>query len=367
METIAELKTAVSNLQKQIASGVQTIDLEHKQKRISELSKQQEDPNLWQDAEQARAVGQELGALKKITDKWLDLQGNTKALAEMLELVSADELAELLIEFEQLQKQYQTVELDLLFSGKWDDDDVLLELNAGAGGTEAQDWAQMLLRMYLRFAEREGFTATVLSQTNGEEVGIKSVAIEIKGQRAYGLLKGEQGTHRLVRISPFNAQAKRQTSFAGVIATPIFKEQELDIKIDSSEIKIDTFRAGGAGGQHINKTDSAVRITHLATGIVVSSQSQRSQHQNKEKALKVLQAKLQMLKEAEEAKKLASARSEVTEAAWGTQIRNYVLHPYKLAKDTRTSYESNNPEAVLDGKLDDFIYSYLQWRAEKQN
>lgn len=364
-----ELKSGLDDLSTKITRGMECLHIPEKEQEIKKLRKQTENPDFWNDPENARTVSQKLSCLEKIVEKWSTLFGDANALGEMVEILEEDspELSEMAGEYEKLRKNYSEAELDLLFSGDFDDSDAIVEINAGAGGTEAQDWAEMLLRMYLRFAERHDFKSEILEKTDGAEAGVKSVMIEVCGERAFGLLRGEKGTHRLVRQSPFNAKNLRQTSFAGVIITPIIKNADDEIQIEDKDIRLDTFRASGAGGQHINKTDSAVRITHMPTKIVVECQNQRSQHQNKEKAMEILKAKLIAKKREEEEKKAAEIRGEVTEAAWGTQIRNYVLHPYKMVKDLRTEHESGNPDVVLDGQLDDFIRAYLEWDAGKKN
>jgi len=367
--TFPELKAGLNELSQKIARAIECLHIPEKQEEIQKLRIKTEDPRFWNDQENARTVSQKLSLLEKIVERWKDLSGNAEALKEMGEMLTEDseELAEMAEEYEKLNAKYMKAELDLLFSGDFDDSDAIIEINAGAGGTEAQDWAEMLLRMYLRFAERHEFKTEMLEKTEGSEAGVKSVMIEVAGERAFGLLRGEKGTHRLVRQSPFNAKNLRQTSFAGVIVTPIIKNADNEIQIEEKDIRIDTFRASGAGGQHINKTDSAVRITHIPSKIVVECQNQRSQHQNKEKAMEVLRAKLLVKQREEEEKKAAEIRGEVTEAAWGTQIRNYVLHPYKMVKDLRTDFESGNPDTVLDGELDDFIRAYLEWDAGRKN
>lgn len=367
--TLSELKSALAEMREKIARGIDCLHIPAKQAEIVGLKAETEQADFWSDADNARAVSQKLSALEKIVDRWLAIDGDAKALAEMLELVEdqSPESAEMEVEFTKLQKNYAQAEMDLLFSGDFDDADAIIEINAGAGGTEAQDWAGMLMRMYLRFAEQQEFKAEILEKTDGTEAGIKSALIEIVGTRAYGLLRGEKGTHRLVRQSPFNAKNLRQTSFAGVVVTPSVKAGTEAIEIEEKDIRMDTFRASGAGGQHINKTDSAVRIIHIPTGIVVACQNQRSQHQNREKAMQILQAKLIARRQEEEEKRAMEIRGVVTEAAWGTQIRNYVLHPYKLVKDLRTDTESSNPDAVLDGQLDEFIRAYLEWDAARRD
>lgn len=367
--TLAELRTELKELSEKIIVAIDCLHLDEKREEIEQLRKQTEDPNFWNDTETARGVSQKLSSLEKIKERWEKLKGDSEALLEMVEMVEdgSEEFQEVQSEYESLKKHYAEGELDLLFSGEFDSGNALLEINAGAGGTEAQDWAEMLMRMYLRFSEEKGFSAEILEKTDGAEAGIKNVSLEISGDHAFGLLRSEKGTHRLVRQSPFNAKNLRQTSFAGVIVTPIIDSIDEEIQVEEKDIRVDTFRASGAGGQHVNKTDSAVRMVHIPTNIVVECQNQRSQHQNREKAMEILKAKLLMKKREEEDKKAAEIRGEVTEAAWGTQIRNYVLHPYKMVKDTRTECESSNPDSVLDGNLDEFIRAFLEWDAKRRN
>lgn len=366
---LAELRSAIAETKEKILRGMECLHIPEKEKEITELRTKTEAPDFWNNQENAREVSKQLSSLEKIVERWKGLSGNIDAVLEMVEMLdeSSSELAEMEQEFFHIQENYAQAEMDLLFGGEFDGSDAIIEINAGAGGTEAQDWAEMLLRMYLRFAERHDFKSEILEKTDGNDAGIKSVMVEIAGERAFGLLKGEKGTHRLVRQSPFNAKNLRQTSFAGVIITPVIKNIGDEISIEEKDIRLDTFRASGAGGQHVNKTDSAVRITHIPTKIVVECQNQRSQHQNKEKAMEILKAKLLAKKREEEEKKAAEIRGEVTEAAWGTQIRNYVLHPYKMVKDLRTERESGNPDVVLDGDLDTFIRAYLEWDAARKN
>ena len=247
-----------------------------------------------------------------------------------------------------------------LLSGEYDRDGAILTLHAGAGGTEACDWAGMLYRMYCRWAESKGYGVEVLDYLDGEEAGIKSVTFQVNGENAYGYLKSEKGVHRLVRISPFNAAGKRQTSFASLDVMPDI-EEDLDIEIDEKDLRIDTYRSSGAGGQHINKTSSAIRITHIPTGIVVQCQNERSQFKNKDKAMQMLKAKLYLLKQQENAEKISGIRGEIKEIGWGSQIRSYVMQPYTMVKDHRTNQESGNAQSVLDGNLDPFINAYLKW------
>ena len=365
--TLAELRSAIEETSEKISRGVECLHIPQKKSEIEDLRAQTEAEGFWNDQENARTVSQRLAGLEKMVDRWEGLQGEIEAISEMVEMLDEDsaELPEMAAEYGKVAEQYAEAELDLLFSGEFDEANAIIEINAGAGGTEAQDWAGMLLRMYLRFAERHEFAAEILEKTDGAEAGVKSVMLEIRGQRAFGLLRGEKGTHRLVRQSPFNAKNLRQTSFAGVVVTPVIENIDQEVQVEDKDIRVDTFRASGAGGQHVNKTDSAVRITHIPSKIIVECQNQRSQHQNREKAMEILKAKLLARQREEEEKKAAAIRGEVTEAAWGTQIRNYVLHPYKMVKDLRTEHESSNPDIVLDGELDDFIRAYLEWDAAR--
>ena len=267
------------------------------------------------------------------------------------------EIQEILDQFE---ADFENIRMKTLLSGEYDKKDAIIKLNAGAGGTESCDWAGMLYRMYTRWAERKGFTIEELDFLDGDEAGVKSVTFQVNGENAYGYLKSEKGVHRLVRISPFNAAGKRQTSFASCDVMPDI-EEDLSVEIADEDIRIDTYRASGAGGQHINKTDSAIRITHIPTGVVVQCQNERSQFQNKDKAMQMLKAKLYLLKQQENAEKAADIRGEVTEIGWGNQIRSYVMQPYKMVKDHRTGVETGNVDSVMDGKIDIFINGYLKW------
>jgi len=260
----------------------------------------------------------------------------------------------------QFKAKLEDMRINTLLSGEYDNDNAILKLNAGAGGTESCDWCGMLYRMFCRWAEKKGFSLEVLDYLDGEEAGIKSVTVQINGPNAFGYLKSEKGVHRLVRISPFNAAGKRQTSFVSCDVMPDI-EEDLDVEVNDEDLRIDTYRSSGAGGQHINKTSSAIRITHLPTGIVVQCQNERSQFQNKDKAMQMLKAKLYMLKQQENAEKLSGIRGDVTEIGWGNQIRSYVLQPYTMVKDHRTNAETGNVGSVLDGSLDQFMYAYLRW------
>jgi peptide chain release factor 2 len=305
----------------------------------------------------------ELRVKKNLVNTWRGLEKKAADLQEMIALAIAEEDSslkeEIQLELKKLSSRFEQLESQQLFTGDYDSRNAMLALHAGAGGTESQDWANMLLRMYLRWAERHDYGAEVLDVSPGEEAGIKSAIVEIKGDYVYGYLKSEHGVHRLVRLSPFDADHARHTSFVLVEVLPE-AEEAVDVKINSEDLRIDTFRSSGPGGQHMQKTSSAVRITHLPTGLVATCQGQRSQHQNKEAALKVLYSRLLELDRKKKGEERAKIKGERIEAAWGNQIRSYVLHPYKMVKDHRTDYEVHDAEAVLDGELDGFITSYLR-------
>ena len=320
-------------------------------------------PDFWQDPSQAQTAMRKLSETKKTVEKWRGVERRFSDITELLSLSEDSKDSEMInevqTEVDEAAKQLKNMEFELAFRGKYDFRNTILSIHAGAGGTESQDWADMLLRMYLRWAEKSGYKAEILDISPGEEAGIKSVVLEISGDRVYGYLKSEHGVHRLVRLSPFNADHARHTSFALVEVIPV-AESNVDVVILPDDIKIETFRSSGPGGQHMQKSSTAVRITHIQTGLVVSSQSERSQLQNKNIALKILEAKLfekELEKQAEEKAKLKGKRIE---AGWGNQIRSYVLHPYKMVKDHRTDFQSGNPDAVLSGELEDFLISYLR-------
>jgi peptide chain release factor 2 len=310
----------------------------------------------------------ELRGKKNLVDTWRGLEKKAADLQEMIVLAIGEGdyslKEEIRLELRKLSSRFEQLESQQLFTGDYDSRNAMLAFHAGAGGTESQDWANMLLRMYLRWAERHDYDAEVLDVSPGEEAGIKSAIVEIKGDYVYGYLKSEHGVHRLVRLSPFDADHARHTSFVLVEVLPE-AEEAMDIKINPEDLRIDTFRSSGPGGQHMQKTSSAVRITHLPTGLVATCQSQRSQHQNKEAALKVLYSRLLELERKKKEEERAKIKGERIEAAWGNQIRSYVLHPYKMVKDHRTDYEVHDAEAVLDGELDGFITSYLRSRVGK--
>lgn len=327
-----------------------------------------EEADFWDSAEQAQESVKELKRLKDAIEEYTALEQSVEDIETLIEMGYEEEDTTLIPEIEEEWKdfteRFERLRMTTLLRGEYDKDNAILTLHSGAGGTEACDWTAMLYRMYLRWAESKGFTTEVLDYLDGEEAGIKSVTIQINGENAFGYLKSEKGIHRLVRISPFNAAGKRQTSFASCDVMPDI-EEDLDIEINEDDLRIDTYRSSGAGGQHINKTSSAIRITHIPTNIVVQCQNERSQFQNKDKAMQMLKAKLYLLKQQENAEKLSDIRGDVKEIGWGNQIRSYVMQPYTMVKDHRTNQESGNVEKVLNGDLDSFIGAYLKWLSLK--
>ena len=323
-----------------------------------------EEPGFWDDPEQSTRMVRESKNLKDEVDTYRALEQQYEDIQVMIQMGYEENDSSLIPEIEEMLEQFketlENMRMKLLLSGEYDSNNAILRLNAGAGGTESCDWCSMLYRMYCRWAESKGFKAHVLDFLDGEEAGIKSVTVQIDGENAYGYLRSEHGVHRLVRISPFNSAGKRQTSFVSCDVMPNI-EEDIDIEVNPDDIRVDTYRSSGAGGQHINKTSSAIRITHFPTGIVVTCQNERSQFQNKEKAMQMLKAKLLMVKQEEQAAKAAGIRGDVKDIGWGSQIRSYVLQPYTMVKDHRTGEESGNVDAVLDGAIDNFISAYLRW------
>jgi peptide chain release factor 2 len=345
------------------------FDLESKRRQIAELEEQVNQPDFWNDPQNAAQVTKKLGALKSEVERFENLLQRLRSIVELAELAMEEGddsvLSDLERELAEAEQIFQQVEISVLLSGEHDRSNAILSITPGAGGTDAQDWAAMLARMYQRWAQRHGFEFDVLDYSEGKEAGIKSFTALVKGDYAYGLLKTERGVHRLVRISPFDADKSRHTSFAAVDVIPEIGE---DIKVDIREedLEIETFRSSGPGGQHMQKNETAVRITHKPTGIVVTCQSERSQHRNKEVALQILKAKLYELERRKREEELARLRGELPEISFGSQIRSYVLHPYKLVKDLRTDVETSDVESVLDGDLDEFIYAALKKEAAKK-
>ncbi len=365
-----DIPAALAGLAVRLDEARGLLGMERLLERRTELEKAASEPGLWDDADHARQVTTELGRVNEDIDHFNDLAERLSDAQTLNELIEEERDESLRPEVEEaigdLDRRLRVLELRSLFSGPYDDGDAVAEIHAGAGGTDAQDWAEMLLRMYTRWAERRGFEIEVEEATPGQEAGLLSATFIIKGRYAFGLLAAERGVHRLVRISPFDAQHRRQTSFASLDVVPFLEDVSGEVEIDEKDLRIDTYRSSGAGGQHVNKTDSAVRLTHLPTGIVVSCQNQRSQHQNKAKAMQVLGAKLAERQHAEHQATLDQLSGDRTDNAWGNQIRSYVLAPYQLVKDLRSNEETGNVDAVLDGDLDVFIEAELRRRAEQR-
>ena len=328
------------------------------------MERKMEEPDFWDVPERARQHMKTLSDLKEDVGTYKKLQDQYEEIEMMIEMGYEENDPDIVPEIEEMlqnfQETFDAIRIKTLLSGEYDTYDAIVTLHAGAGGTESCDWASMLYRMYTRWADKKGFSIEVLDYLDGDEAGIKSVTFQVNGLNAYGYLKSERGVHRLVRISPFNAAGKRQTSFVSCDVMPDI-EEDVDIEINPDDLRIDTYRSSGAGGQHINKTSSAIRITHLPTGIVVQCQNERSQHQNKDKAMQMLKAKLYLLKQQENAEKASGIRGEVKEIGWGNQIRSYVMQPYTMVKDHRTNAETGNVDSVMDGNIDLFINAYLKW------
>ncbi|TDL32571.1 peptide chain release factor 2 [Jeotgalibacillus sp. S-D1] len=360
-----EVKAELERTAKVLADFRGSLDLDNKEAQIAEIDERMVEPDFWDDQQKAQAVINELNALKDTVHGYRDLLETQENLELTHELLKEEPDAELqkdmVSEMKEFIKSLDEFELQLLLSEPYDKNNAILELHPGAGGTESQDWGSMLLRMYTRWGEKRGFKVETMDYLPGDEAGIKSVTLMFKGHNAYGYLKAEKGVHRLVRISPFDSSGRRHTSFVSCDIMPEFND-DIEIEIRTEDLKIDTYRASGAGGQHINTTDSAVRITHLPTNTVVSCQNERSQIKNREHAMKMLKSKLYQLRIEEQEKKLADIRGEQKEIGWGSQIRSYVFHPYSMVKDHRTSTESGNVQGVMDGDLDPFINAYLRSR-----
>lgn len=335
------------------------FDFEKRISQLETLQKKAEDPDLWDDPDEAKKVMRQFTRLNRDVDSWRELRQRASDLVELLEMEDESLQGELEREVQELEAEIDRRETRALLSGEYDSSDAILAIHAGAGGTDSQDWAAMLQRMYLRWAESHDYEAQILDLSEGEEAGIKSVTIALEGDYAYGYLKAEKGVHRLVRLSPFDSASRRHTSFALVEVLPEVESDD-DIEINPNDLRIDTYRSAGAGGQNVQKNETAVRITHIPTNLVVTCQNERSQTQNKENAMKVLKARLLELKEEQQAEELAEIKGDHVKAEWGSQIRSYVLHPYQMVKDHRTDVEVGNTQAVLDGDLDEFIESYLR-------
>ncbi|HJC88185.1 MAG TPA: peptide chain release factor 2 [Candidatus Eisenbergiella intestinigallinarum] len=364
MVLLDQMKQELQSYKTPLAEVRDSLNLAEKTKKIEELEREMEAPGFWDNPDYSNKKMKELKNLKDTVDQINGLETQYEDIETLIEMGNEEEdesmVEEIRGELDSFAAELETLRIGTLLTGEYDKNDAILKLNAGAGGTESCDWCSMLYRMYTRWAEKKGFSVEVLDYLDGDEAGIKSVTFQVNGENAYGYLKSEKGVHRLVRISPFNAQGKRQTSFVSLDVMPNI-EEDLDVEINDEDLRIDTYRSSGAGGQHINKTSSAIRITHLPTGIVVQCQNERSQFQNKDKAMQMLKAKLYMLKQEENAQKLSGIRGEVKEIGWGNQIRSYVFQPYTMVKDHRTSHETGNVDAVMDGDLDPFINAYLKW------
>ncbi len=343
------------------------FDLAKKKDRVTEIEQTMEEHGFWDDADRAQGFMKELKNLKDVIEEYEHLKRDYEDVQTLIQMGYEENDESLIPEIEEALNVFTTtldeLKLKTLLSGEYDKYNAILTLHAGAGGTESCDWASMLCRMYQRWADKKGFTTEMIDFLDGDEAGFKSVTLQINGINAYGYLKSERGVHRLVRISPFNAAGKRQTSFVSCDVMPDI-EEDIDFEINEEELRIDTYRSSGAGGQHVNKTSSAIRITHLPTNTVVQCQNERSQLQNKDKAMKMLKAKLYLLKQQENQEKISGIRGEVKDIAWGNQIRSYVMQPYTLVKDHRTNEEVGNAINVLDGNLDPFINAYLKWNAQ---
>jgi peptide chain release factor 2 len=360
---VPEPRDRTAELEERLAELEAFFDVEGLREEAEELGDEMSRPGFWDDPDEARAVSARFSRVHGRIELLDGLRGTLSDSEELLEL--AEEDGELLPEVEEelgrVERVLEEQEVARLFSGEYDEGDAILTINPGAGGVDSQDWAEMLARMYRRWAELRGFGLEVIEYTEGEEAGIKSATFTVSGEYAFGLLSAERGVHRLVRISPFDAGARRHTSFASVAVAPVVGEA-VEVEIEEKDLKVDTYRASGAGGQHVNKTDSAVRITHLPTGIVAQCQNERSQHQNREVAMRVLRARLFELEREKREQEIAAQSGEKAEIEWGSQIRSYVLHPYKLVKDHRTGEETANVDRVLDGDIDALIYAYLKTR-----
>lgn len=361
-----ELISKLKALQQQVQKLVDGLNLPKTKETLAAFQKESENPALWDNPKTAQELMKKISDLNNEVNSWEKLQKQIKSTLELAEMGEEDFREEIETEIDTLTETVSKKEIDTLLSGDYDKGNALLSINAGAGGTDSQDWAFMLQRMYLRWIENHGFKGKVIDITPGEEAGIKSCTIAVDGRYAFGYLRAEKGVHRLVRLSPFDSQNRRHTSFALIEVLPQV-DDDADLEINPVDLKIETFRAGGAGGQNVQKNDTAIRITHIPSGLVASCQNERSQTQNRENAMKVLKARLLEINLREKEKAMDSMRGEFQKIEWGSQIRSYVLHPYQMVKDHRTNFESGNAQNILDGDIDDFIESYLRFKVSNDN
>ena len=369
MELI-ELRKELEEIEKRITEFKTSLKIEDKEQRVAEIENMMLDADFWNDSDNASALVTESKSIKKELDEFSNMIDYLEHSQEMVEFLRDEEDKEIYNDLEEtvsmLKDSVEDFSFRLLFSEEYDNNNAILDIHAGAGGTDATDWAEIMLRMYERFFSKQGLKYSYLNYQSGDITGVKSATIKVEGDFAYGLLKGEKGVHRVIRISPFDPSGKRHTSFASIDVMPEFSDDEINIEINNDDLKIDTYRAQGAGGQHINTTDSAVRITHLPTGIVVQSQAERSQIKNKDTAMKNLKSKLYQLELEEKEKELASIRGEQKDIGWGSQIRSYVFTPYTMVKDHRTNYEVSTVDKVMDGDIIDFIDAYLHYNMKEK-
>lgn len=362
MENITEVRTAYKSYRERMDKLHSLLDINSKAQRLNSIEMELSDPAIWGDREKAQSLNKEAASLRRLIDGWKSVSTKIDDGIGLCELIESENdrsmVEEAIKDAEQIEKLVADIEFRRMLGGEFDHLGAILTINAGAGGTDAQDWAQMLFRMYTRWMERRGYKYEVVDYQDGEEAGIKSATILVNGEYAYGYLKAEIGIHRVVRISPFDSNARRHTSFTAVYASPQI-DDDIDVDINEADLKVDTYRAGGAGGQHVNKTESAIRITHIPTGIVVQCQNDRSQHKNRATAMKVLKSKIYERELEIRQEKTDKANAEKKKIEWGSQIRSYVLHPYQMVKDHRTNYEEGNVNAVLDGVLDNFMVEFL--------
>lgn len=364
MVELEQYKYQWNQYSEQMAELKDSFNVDTKREKIKEIEATMEETGFWDDVKKSQETMKELKQLKNSVEIITNLESQYEDLGVLIEMGNEMEDAEIVQEVEEelkrFIKEFEKVKIETLLSGEYDKCNAVVKINAGAGGTESCDWASMLFRMYSRWAESKGYKTEVLDFLDGEEAGLKSITFQVNGDNAFGYLKSEKGIHRLVRISPFNAAGKRQTSFASCDVMPDIDE-DIDVEVNDDEIRVDTYRSSGAGGQHVNKTSSAIRITHIPTGIVVQCQNERSQLQNKDRAMKMLKSKLYILKKQEEEEKLSGIRGEVKEIGWGNQIRSYVMQPYTMVKDHRTNEEVGDVGKVMDGYIDPFVNAYLKW------